>query len=173
MVSLQGYIYATSGIGTNTMMRKYGLAADNIIDAHFMNSKGKIVNRKSMGEDLFWGLRGGGGASFGVTVFTIRKNLDNEGIEVLNKLMEHIASRLPEDLFIRIVFLNTPKNNHKIQNITLLLVPISTIVVSWKCKEVITIDERRFPELRLKEEDCTKMCWINSTLYFSENNQKY
>ena len=47
-------------------MRKYGLAADNVLDAYLINANGKIINSEAMGEDLFWAIREGGGASFGV-----------------------------------------------------------------------------------------------------------
>ncbi|MBA0594756.1 hypothetical protein Gorai_011649, partial [Gossypium raimondii] len=55
-----------SGGGYGNLMRKYGLAVDNIFDARLVDVNGTILNRESMGEDLFWDIRGGGGGSFGV-----------------------------------------------------------------------------------------------------------
>ncbi|CAN0907706.1 Berberine bridge enzyme-like 9 [Linum grandiflorum] len=49
------------------LMRKYGLSIDNIVDARMVDAKGNVLDRQSMGEDLFWAIRGGG-ASFGVVL---------------------------------------------------------------------------------------------------------
>ncbi|KAL2494227.1 FAD-binding Berberine family protein [Forsythia ovata] len=57
-----------SGGGYGNMMQKYGLSVDNIIDAQIIDVNDRILDRASMGEDLFWAITGGGGSSFGVVL---------------------------------------------------------------------------------------------------------
>lgn len=61
----------TTGGGIGFMVRKYGLAIDNLLAVQVVTAEGEIVTASADAHpDLFWGIRGGGG-NFGiVTEFT-------------------------------------------------------------------------------------------------------
>ena len=66
LVSTTGIAGFTLGGGIEWLVRKYGLALDNLISADVVTAKGELLTT-SMKEntDLFWGIRGGGG-NFGI-----------------------------------------------------------------------------------------------------------
>jgi len=159
-----------SGGGYGNLMRKYGLSVDNIIDARLVNANGVVQDRKSMGEDMFWAIRGGGGASFGVilawriklvsvppqvTVFNVKKSVREDATDVAYK-WQLVATKLDRDLFIRV--------QPDVVNGTVIVSFIGQLLGS--IKRLVPLVNKDFPELGLKESDCTEMPWVNSTIFW-------
>ncbi|ESQ39508.1 hypothetical protein EUTSA_v10000845mg [Eutrema salsugineum] len=171
-------LYPTVGVGGQfggggygTLMRKYGLSADNVIGAHIVDASGRFLDRQGMGEDFFWAIRGGGGSSFCVvlawkirlvsvpslvTVFDVTKTSENKAIQIINK-WQYIADKVPNDLFIRAMLQRSNKTTVYASFPGLYLGPVS---------DLLAMMDDKFPELGLEIGDCREISWIESVLWF-------
>lgn len=163
-----------SGGGYGHLIRKFGLTIDYVVDATIVDVKGRVLDRKSMGEDLFWALRGGGAGSFGVvlafkvklvevpktiTVFRVDRTTDQNALDMVHK-WQFVAPRTDPGLFIRVLLASPTKNKTRTVNakVRALYLGNASDVVSMMAKE--------FPELGLKIDDCKEMTWIQSVLWW-------
>jgi len=121
LISNTGVAGLTLGGGIGWLSPSYGLACDNLISADVVTASGEVITANAdENNDLFWGLKGGGG-NFGVTtsfefeVYPVGPELFggmilyplNEAQEVLENFIEFMSSA-PDTLGAMAGFTTTP-----------------------------------------------------------------
>ncbi|KAK9109703.1 hypothetical protein Sjap_017763 [Stephania japonica] len=173
-----------SGAGHGTLLRKYGTAADNIMDARLVDVKGKFLNRETMGEDLFWAIRGGGAASFGVvlawkiklvavpptvTVSTFERTYEEGATDLVYKWQTVATHEVPEELNIEVDISVRNKNDASTTGkLGKTIVATYRIMYLGRSKKLMLLMENKFAELGMEEKDCMEMSWIESVVYFAQ-----
>jgi len=120
IVSRTGIAGLTLGGGIGWLMRKFGVTCDNLLSANIITAGGRLMTASAVeNQDLFWGVRGGGG-NFGiVTEFEYRLHQVGPVLagtvyypaakarEILRFYRDYIAD-LPDELTTMFVYMAAP-----------------------------------------------------------------
>lgn len=167
-----------AGGGFGLLSRKYGVAADNVVDVLLVDAEGQLLDREGMGEDVFWAIRGGGGGIFGVvyawkiqlskvpttvSAFIVSRPGTKSRVAKLVDKWQYVAPTLDDEFYLSsFVGAGLPERKGTIG--------ISTTFKGFYLgprKTAFSIINSRFPDLKIVEGDFKEMSWIESVVFFS------
>jgi FAD/FMN-containing dehydrogenase len=122
VVSKTGIAGLTLGGGWGHLHAKYGLALDNVVGADLVIADGRLVTADATeNQDLFWGIRGGGG-NFGI-ITSLKYQLHELGpvlggavfypaskAEEVLRFFREFSETIPDELVIQCGSFTTPDN---------------------------------------------------------------
>jgi FAD binding domain/Berberine and berberine like len=167
-----------AGGGFGFLSRKYGLAADNVIDVVLIDPSGQAMNRADMSEDLFWAIRGGGGGNWGavyswhvrllplpyrVSAFIINRPGSVQFIVELVSTWQSVAPFLPDEFYLSAFVGAGLPDCEQTETIS---VTFKGLYLGPK-QEAIRILQRRFQSIGLSDLNVQEMSWIASVVFFS------
>lgn len=130
-LAVTGGVQSTTGIagftlggGYGWLARKHGLTCDNLLSADVVTSDGGFVTASpTQNEDLFWGIRGGGGnfgivTSFEYQLHPLGPVLAGMALHPLSRAEEvlrfyrEFVRTAPDELFTVVILMTAPKAPH-------------------------------------------------------------
>ncbi|KAK1408750.1 hypothetical protein QVD17_40775 [Tagetes erecta] len=172
-VGVSGFL---GGGGYGNLVRKYGTGGDNVLDVRFMDVNGNILDRKSMGEDLFWAIRGGVASSFGivlawklqlvavpekVTLFLVNITLEQGANDIFYKY-QYVLPKFDRDLQVSVQVNSEYIGNTTKKTIRMLFRGL----YQGGIDTLLPLLNKSFPELNVTREICEEVRMVQSSLQF-------
>ncbi|KAK1408751.1 hypothetical protein QVD17_40777 [Tagetes erecta] len=172
-VGVSGFL---GGGGYGNLVRKYGTGGDNVLDVRFMDVNGNILDRKSMGEDLFWALRGGVASNFGivlawklqlvpvpekVTFFMVNITLEQGANDIFYKY-QYVLPNFDRDLQLSVQINSEYVGNTTKKTIRMLFRGL----YQGSIDTLLPLLNKSFPELNVTREICQEVRMVQASLQF-------
>ncbi|GAB4840889.1 hypothetical protein Ancab_021649 [Ancistrocladus abbreviatus] len=130
-----------------------------------------------MGEDLFWAIMGGGGASFRVilaykvklirvpetiNIFKIGRTIEQNALDIFLHWQDVVTNKLPHELFIRLIMnvVNSTVIGKKTTNVTF------WALLLGESQRLLSIMNESLPLLGAQQSDCRELSWAESILFY-------